>query len=186
MTAPVLAATVGVTMEQLDYPDLATWEERRRWFEALEAERGRGGAASRLSEQACALMVDLQATFCAGAWASTIILAATIVDSQGRFHHPDPELQPDLAWLRLTRNALVHEDPREPAITIEDQWTNRRAWERDARRAVQTAMATLYPGTAEETRHDPDDQAPSDDAPDWDPEAWNALGPDDTYQDGGR
>ncbi|MDZ7712441.1 MAG: hypothetical protein U5L06_04705 [Rhodovibrio sp.] len=42
-------------------------------------------------------MVDLQATFCAGAWASTIMLAATIVDSQGRFHRPAPDLQPELA-----------------------------------------------------------------------------------------
>jgi hypothetical protein len=167
-------------MEQLEYPDLATWEERRRWFEALEAERAQGGAASRLSEQACALMVDLQATFCAGAWATTIILAATIVDSQGRFHRPAPDLQGDLAWLRLTRNALVHEDPREPAITIEDQWTNRRAWERDARRAVQTAMAALYPGAASHA-----DQSDAD-AAEWDPEAWNALGLDDTSEDGGR
>jgi hypothetical protein len=169
-------------MEQLDYPDLATWEERRRWFEALESERARGGAASRLSEQACALMVDLQATFCAGAWASTIILAATIVDSQGRFHHPSAELQPDLAWLRLTRNALVHEDPREPAITIEDQWTNRRAWERDARRAVETAMAAIYPnGTGRPAggREAADDADGG--APEWDPEAWNAPTGDDTF-----
>jgi hypothetical protein len=168
-------------MEQLEYPDLATWEERRRWFEALEAERGRGGAASRLSEQACALMVDLQATFCAGAWATTIILAATIVDSQGRFHRPDPDLQQDLAWLRLTRNALVHEDPREPAITIEDQWTNRRAWERDARRAVETAMAALYPGAGAGQRG-----GDADDEDEWDPQAWNALGSGDTSDDGGR
>jgi hypothetical protein len=132
-------------MEQLEYPDLETWEERRRWFEALEAERARGGAASRLSEQACALMVDLQATFCVGAWAAAIVLAATIVDSQGRLTRADPGLQEELAWLRLTRNALVHEDPREPAITIEDQWMNRRAWERDAKRAISIAMATLYP-----------------------------------------
>ncbi|MBK1667955.1 hypothetical protein CKO28_07890 [Rhodovibrio sodomensis] len=170
-------------MEQLEYPDLATWEERRRWFEALEAERAQGGAASRLSEQACALMVDLQATFCAGAWATTVILAATIVDSQGRFRRPDPDLQAELAWLRLTRNALVHEDPREPAITIEDQWTNRRAWERDARRAVATAIAALYPGDSSE-RADAEDTAKDhiDDGAEtaeWDPESWNGLGPDD-------
>jgi hypothetical protein len=140
-------------MEQLEYPVLETWEERRRWFEALEAERARGGAASRLSEQACALMVDLQATFCVGAWAATIILAAIIVDSQGRFDRPDPGLASELGWLRLARNALVHEDPREPALTIEDQWTNRRAWERDARRAVSIAFAALYPGAEAE----PDD-----------------------------
>jgi len=174
-------------MEHLDYPDLATWEERRRWFEGLEAERSRAGAASRLSEQACALMVDLQATFCVGAWASAIILAATIVDSQGRFHRAPQGLQDELAWLRLTRNALVHEDPREPAITIEDQWTNRRAWERDARRAVRTAMAALYPGAVDAAQTAAADDAADDahDAADWDPEAWNGLAPDDT-SNGGR
>jgi len=136
-------------MEQLDYPVLETWEERRRWFEALEAERSRGGAASALSEQACALMVDLQATFCVGAFAAAIVLAATIVDSQGRLTRADPGLADELGWLRLTRNALVHEDPREPVLTIEDQWMNRRAWERDAKRAIAIAMAALYPAGAE-------------------------------------
>ena len=97
-------------MEQLDYPVLETWEERRRWFEALEAERGKGGAASALSEQACALMVDLQATYCAGAFAAAIVLAATIVDNQGRFARADPGLAEELGWLRLTRNADDAED----------------------------------------------------------------------------
>jgi hypothetical protein len=46
-------------MEQIEYPELATWEERRRWFEDFERDRGKGGAATVLSEQACALMIDL-------------------------------------------------------------------------------------------------------------------------------
>jgi hypothetical protein len=133
-------------MEHLDYPELDIWEERRQWFEALEAERGRGGAAGALSEQACALMLDLQAVYCAGAWAAAIILAATIVDSQGRLTRADPALAEEVAWLRQTRNVLVHENPKLPAITVEDQWLNRRAWERDARRAIAVAMAALYPG----------------------------------------
>lgn len=133
-------------MEHLDYPELAIWEERRQWFESLEAERGKAGAAPALSEQACALMLDLQAVFCAGAWAAAIILAATIVDSQGRFARMEPELAEELAWLRRARNVLVHENPTTPAITVEEQWLNRRAWERDAKRAVAVAMAVLYPG----------------------------------------
>ncbi len=144
-------------MEQLEYPDLETWEERRRWFEALESERAQGGAASRLSEQACALMVDLQATYCAGAFAATIILAAIVVDSQGRLTQPPPGLGKDLGWLRLTRNALVHEDEQGPAISIEDQWMNRRAWERDAKRAIAVAFAALYPAGAGVTADTEDD-----------------------------
>lgn len=135
-----------IDMEHIEFPELSTWEERRRWFEALERERGQGGAAPALSEQACALMVDLQAVFCAGAWAATVILAAVIVDSQARFTRGDAALREEVDWLRKARNALVHENPKAPAITIEDQWMNRREWERDARRAVSVAMAALHPG----------------------------------------
>lgn len=132
-------------MEQIEYPELATWEERRRWFESFERNRGKGGAAHVLSEQACALMIDLQAIFCAGAWASTVILAATIVDSQLRYAAPDEVLAEELEWLRRTRNALIHENPNAPEITVEDQWMNRREWERAARRAVAAALSALYP-----------------------------------------
>jgi hypothetical protein len=132
-------------MEQIEYPELATWEERRRWFEGFERDRGKGGAATVLSEQACALMIDLQAIFCAGAWASTVILAATIVDSQLRYTAPDEVLAEELEWLRRTRNALVHENPNAPEITVEDQWMNRRDWERAARRAVAATLSALYP-----------------------------------------
>ncbi len=132
-------------MEQIEYPELATWEERRRWFESFERNQGKGGAARVLSEQACALMIDLQAVFCAGAWASTVILAAVIVDSQLRYTPSDPALSEELAWLRRTRNALVHENPNAPELTVEDQWMNRREWERAARRAVAVALSALYP-----------------------------------------
>lgn len=139
-------------MEHIEYPDLDTWEERRQWFESLEDERGRSGAAPALSEQACALMLDLQAVYCAGAWAAAVILAATIVDSQGRFTSTDPVLAEELAWLRRTRNALMHENPKLPVITVEDQWQNRREWARYAKRAVAVAMAALYPGEADKDR----------------------------------
>ena len=135
-------------MEHLDYPDLDTWEERRRWFEELEAGLGQGGAARALSEQACALMVDLQAMFCAGAWAGSVIVAGTIADAQGRYEAVDTQLAEELAWLRRARNDLVHENPKAPALTVEDQWTNRRQWERDAKRAISAAMRVLYPGRA--------------------------------------
>lgn len=133
-------------MEHLDHPELETWEARRQWFEALERAHGDSGAASALSEQACALMIDLQATFCAGAWAATVILAATIADAQSHHSPRAPGLREDLAWLRQTRNVLVHETPGSPAFTVEDQWLNRRAWEREARRAVEVAIESLHPG----------------------------------------
>ena len=136
-------------MEQLERPDETLWDERRLWFEEREAARGRAGAQAP-SEQACALMIDLQAAFCAGAWSAVIVLAAAIVDAQApagadrRADIPGVERK-TLRWLRGLRNRLVHEDPGNPAITIEDHWLNRDTWERWARRAVEAALDALYP-----------------------------------------
>ena len=136
-------------MEQLERPDETLWDERRLWFEEREATCGRAGAQAP-SEQACALMIDLQAAFCAGAWSAVIVLAAAIVDAQApagadrRADVPGVERK-TLRWLRGLRNRLVHEDPGNPAITIEDHWLNRDTWARWARRAVEAALDALYP-----------------------------------------
>ena len=137
-------------MEHLDPPDPIQWDERRLWFEACEAAYARAGAPAP-SEQACALMIDLQATFCAGAWAACVILAAAIVESQGRVAGSRVAAPPgvergDARWLRALRNRLVHENRESPAFTIDDQWMRRDRWERHARRAVGIALAALYPG----------------------------------------
>lgn len=144
-------------MDQLDPPEEAIWDERRLWFEEQEARQSRHGAA-RPSEQACALMIDLQAAFCAGAWSAVIILAAVVTESQvaaagGRKVGPQgvPETaipgldDKELRWLHRLRNRLVHEDRGDPAITVEDQWLRRDRWESAAKRAVQVALAALYP-----------------------------------------
>jgi hypothetical protein len=131
-------------LEQLERPDATIWDERRLWFEAREAAFGRAGAGP-LSEQACALMVDLQAAFCAGAWAAVVILAATVVDLQSNRPGAAPGLgKKERDWLRLLRNALVHEHPKRPGLTMRDQWTGRDRWEKKARRAVEAALAALH------------------------------------------
>jgi len=137
-------------MEHLDRPDEAVWDERRLWFEGREAAHARAGAPAP-SEQACALMIDLQSVFCAGAWSAAVILAAAIVDCQARASGTRDSdvprgLDPDTwRWLRALRNRLVHEDRSAPALTIDDQWQRRAEWERHARRAVEAAFAVLYP-----------------------------------------
>jgi hypothetical protein len=141
-------------MEQLERPEEAVWDERRLWFEAREASRARAGAPAP-SEQACALMIDLQAAFCVGAFSAAIVLAAAIVDAQAPSDAPREAGVPGvdrktLRWLRGLRNRLVHEDPASPAITIADHWMKRDIWERQTRRAVEAALAALYPGSAGE------------------------------------
>ncbi len=145
-------------MEQLERPEEAVWDARRLWFEAREAACARAGAPAP-SEQACALMIDLQAAFCAGAFSAAIVLAAAIVDAQAPPRAPlgapreagVPGLdRKTLRWLRGLRNRLVHEDPANPVITIEDHWMKRDIWERQTRLAVEAAFAALYPGSAVE------------------------------------
>lgn len=136
-------------MEHLERPEEVLWDERRLWFEEQEAAHSRSGVPAP-SEQACALMIDLQAAFCAGAWTAVIVLAAAIVDAQvpvtGGRHSTVPGIdRKTLRWLRGLRNRLVHEDRANPVIVIEDHWLRRDVWEHWARRAVEAAFAALYP-----------------------------------------
>ena len=132
-------------MQHLDPPDPLDWDERRLWFEEQEAALSARGVG-RLSEQASALMVELQCVFCAGAWAATVVLSAIIVETQANaaqsFRAAPSE---DLRWLRSLRNRLLHEAPGEPVLTIEDHWTTRGEWEKAARRALLIALAVIYP-----------------------------------------
>ncbi len=147
-------------MEQLERPSEETWDERRLWFAEQEGQRASRGAP-RPSEQACALMIDLQAAYCVGAWSAVIILAAAIAEAQvaaaggrraGAIGEPETAIpgldDKELRWLHRLRNRLSHEDRTDPAITIEDQWLHRDRWERQARRAVLIALDTLYPARA--------------------------------------
>lgn len=133
-------------MDQLERPTELTWDERRSWFEELEAGHAVAGAPAP-SEQACALMIDLQAVFCSGAWAAAVILAYAIAEAQGsrRGACPAGVAEQDWKWLRSLRNRLVHENPGKAAFTVEDQWMRRALWEERARRSIVTAFAALYP-----------------------------------------
>lgn len=147
-------------VEHTDYPSRETWEERWRWFRRAE-KAARGEGSYLLSEQACALTVDVQAVFCVGAWIATIVLAATVIDAVLRevelpgFRGNTRELidgttgDQRLHTLRTRRNALVHVDPDSPAITVDQQWADRPELEGEAREAVELMFEVFYmsPGT---------------------------------------
>lgn len=131
-------------MQQLEHPSEETWEERRLWFEEHRQAAASQGVG-RLSEQAEGLVIEMQTTFCAGAWAATVLLAAAVVDAQ-EFYRGFPGDSPadDRSWLRGLRNSLLHENRSQPAFTIEDHWTRREEWGRHARRATRLAFKVLY------------------------------------------
>jgi len=144
-------------MDHLDCPSPSIWEERRRWFEGIE-EGACGEGSYLVSEQACALTAEVQAVFCAGAWLAVIVLAMAVVDSALR----ETEVpgygggtkglidaacaNADLHRLRQRRNALVHVDPTNPALTVDDQWMNRDRLEQEAREAVRLMFEAFYIG----------------------------------------
>lgn len=71
-------------MDQLEAPDRQLWEARRNWFEAKFNIEKRGGAAYVFGEQATALLIELQAVFCAGAYISAILIGRAIIDAHLR------------------------------------------------------------------------------------------------------
>ena len=144
-------------MEHLEYPERAIWESRRAWFEeTLERHQGQGNYF--VSEQACALVAEVQACFCTGAWVAVTMLSLSVVDAQLRetevsgFKGNTKDLidetgaSPALQDLRKRRNTLVHVDADQPALTVDDQWSKRDELEREAREAVELMFATFFIG----------------------------------------
>jgi hypothetical protein len=142
----------GVFMDHLEYPSKELWQKRRSWFEACAEPSDDGGYL--VSEQACALAADLQSAFCAGAWIAVIVMAAAAIDA----HLRDVEDatgsaasaidnaggDPQLHQLRKRRNSLMHLSRSAPAITVEQQWSDRDQLEEDARLAVELVFRTFY------------------------------------------
>jgi hypothetical protein len=142
-------------MDFLDGSNMELWNERKDWIEGLiNNESASGGYA--VSEQACALMMDLEVVFCAGAWVSVIILSMSIIDAQLREVEvpgfqgntekllKETRLTDELDWLRKRRNKLLHLSPDSPEITVDDQWDKREEMEIEARRAISLAIMVLF------------------------------------------
>lgn len=139
-------------MIHLECPSSEMWELRREWFEQKAEPPDDGGYL--LSEQACAVVADLQCAFCAGAWIAVVVLAAAAIDAHlhgaegltGNAKRVIDEAgaDPQLHMLRKRRNALIHSDPDSPAITVDQQWSERGKLEDDARHAVDLVFRVFY------------------------------------------
>lgn len=142
-------------MEHLEHPSATLWEERREWFEAYIFHYEEL-ASYLVGEQASALISEVQACFCAGAWAAVVVLAFTVIDanlqetssSSGRLRAVDllkeRGFSASFDRLRRRRNALVHATRDNPAITIDQQWDNRSNLEDEAREAVGLMFQAFY------------------------------------------
>ena len=144
-------------IEWLEHPSRETWDSRRQWFEDLMNETA-GKASYIVSEQACALVGEVQMAFCAGAFLAAVVLAMSVVDAQFRQTEmpgykgstkgliekvrADPELQK----LRKRRNSIVHVDKQNPVITVDQQWDDRFELEKEARNAIRLMFEAFHFG----------------------------------------
>lgn len=112
-------------------PDPETWCKRADWFARAVAANA-GPAAPEFDERAERLLGELEAAFCAGAWAACVILAFALAEPAMRARADgDPEFE----LLRERRNALAHGDASAlPSdAELEDQ----------ARAAIRTALRAM-------------------------------------------
>jgi hypothetical protein len=112
-------------------PDPAHWNVRAAWF-ARARDANAGPEAPALSEREDRLLGELELAYCAGAFASCVLLAYALAEGAARRRdEPDPEFE----LLRERRNALAHSDGAElpPDETLEMQ----------AQSAVRTALRAL-------------------------------------------
>lgn len=142
-------------MEHLEPPSEKLWNQRRDWFENQVTEYEEH-ASYLVSEQACALMAEVQSCYCAGAWVAVIVLAYTVLDAQlveteaPGFKGNSKELLECLGFgedyqkLRIRRNRIIHLRPEDPAITVDQQWGARPELEAEAENAIRLMLAAFF------------------------------------------
>jgi hypothetical protein len=131
-------------MRTLSPPDPKLWQSRAEWFWRAH-DLNAGPRALDLDPRAGLLLAELETLFCAGAWASAVIVAWALVEAEQRAaaralaaRSGEPRPEPDADWLREQRNALVHAPPDH------DELPDEAALEAMAQGAVRVAFKTLF------------------------------------------
>jgi hypothetical protein len=133
-------------MRTLSPPDPKLWTSRAEWFWQAH-DMNAGPHALDPGPRASLLLAELEAVFCAGAWAAAVIVAWALVEAEQRkaaralaARGAEPRPEPDADWLRERRNALVHASSDEGADPLPDEAT----LEATAQGAVRVAFNTLF------------------------------------------
>lgn len=131
-------------MRTLAPPDPKLWQSRADWFWRAH-DLNAGPRPLDLNPRASLLLAELEAVFCAGAWASVVIVAWALVEAEERAaaraaaaRREELRPEPDADWLRERRNALVHVGA-EP-----DESPDETTLEALAQGAVRVAFKTLF------------------------------------------
>lgn len=133
-------------MRALSPPDPKLWQARAEWFWRAH-DINAGPHALELDARSNMLLGELETLFCAGAWASVVIVAWSLVEAEQRAaarvsaaRGEETKTEPDADWLRAQRNALVHVAPDRGDNDVPDEAT----LETMAQGAVRVVFKTLF------------------------------------------
>lgn len=139
----------------MECPDSEIWNGRNAWLEQVIDQSQHPLASYMLSEQACALTMDVQLAFCAGAWVCVIVMAAAVIEAQLREVEVGSEdrlvdlidqvsADSRLHALCKRRNATMHLTVDVPVITADQRWPDQALLEQEARDAIELMFETLH------------------------------------------
>lgn len=129
----------------LELPSKENWEARKLWFESLGDSFVNEYASYGLSDQACALVGEVQVAFCAGAWVTVLVMAIAVVESHiGEFGYSDLTDNLALQNLRKRRNSIVHFQEKHLGINVDQQWSSRTQLETEAKEAIKLMFEVFY------------------------------------------
>lgn len=147
-------------MDLFEYPNKEEWNKRRRWLD-YELEQAETGSSYLVSDYSTALFMDMQITYCSGTWISVVIMSVSVIDAHLReteamdakigtakllTYYYEGE---GIDWLRQLRNKDVYHNLNKPIIEMHDWFNNQNQLKKDATKAMQMTISTLFqnPGT---------------------------------------
>jgi hypothetical protein len=132
-------------LEWMELPSESVWNSRKNWFKSAESSYINEHASYFVDDQACALLGEVQIAFCAGAWITVIVMAKAVIESSVD-NSGDSKLQdnPKYQKLRKKRNNIVHNQPNNPGITLDQQWFSRKELEIEAKEAIKQMFDIFY------------------------------------------
>ena len=134
---------------------------RRLWLKNTHSHVRKHYMAMTLSSHSLLLLVDIERSFCAGAWLSVVVLSQASIEATLRQVVKDDYAsnaarlfgnERDLHWLRELRNEILHAgEPGTPSKLWKKSSENipecHHALEPEAQRAVTLAYKAMYVGT---------------------------------------
>ncbi|MBK8723714.1 MAG: hypothetical protein IPL95_16095 [Saprospiraceae bacterium] len=138
-----------------DYADKDVWNKRRKLLDE-ELEKAEIGLVYTVSDYSTTLFMDMQISFCSGAWLSIVIMSVSVIDSHLRETEAmDTSIMTakllkeyyegeEIDWLRHMRNKYVYHNLDKPFFEMNNWFKNQEQLEKDATKAMRMTISALF------------------------------------------